>query len=215
MPRLLFPLVCCVLPAPIIHAELRWSDPIQSFQRAPEDREVTATFAFRNAGTAQVTVRSIRTSCGCTTARLDKKSYAPGESGEIKARFVFGGLRGLQRKLITVKTDDGAEPAILDLRVMVQENVTVTPALVYWRIGEPELPKSVRVTAHNRPVTIKAIVSDNPDWHADVETVKTGEDFIVRIKPPGTTAKSGTKMRIVTDFPVEEPRSYVVHGRVK
>jgi hypothetical protein len=197
------------------HAELRWSDPIQSIHSTPEDREVTARFAFRNAGPTPVTVRSIKTTCGCTTARLEKKTYAPGETGEIDVRFVFGGRKGLQRKLITVKTDDSTEPAILDLRVLVEENVTVTPALVYWRLGEANTPKTVHVTANSTPVSIKGVVSENNEWRAEVATIKPGEDYLVRIQPPATTAKSGTTIRIVTAVPNDEPRSYVVYGRVK
>jgi hypothetical protein len=196
-------------------AELRWDDPIQSIHCTPDDREVTARFAFRNAGTGPVTVRSIKTSCGCTTARLEKKMYAPGETGEINVRFVFGGRKGLQRKLITVKTDDTVEPAILDLRVLVEENVSVTPALVYWKLGEENAPKTVHVTAQSTPVSIKGVVSENPEWCAEVETIKPGQDYLVRVRPPATNAKSGSTIRIVTQIAGEQPRSAVVYGRVK
>jgi len=197
------------------NAELRWAQPIQAFQRTPEDHELTATYSFQNVGNSPVTVRSIKTSCGCTTARLEKKTYAPGESGDLKAHFVFGGRKGIQRKLITVKTDDEAEPTILDLRVVVDDPVTVTPAFVYWKVGEPNAPKIVRVTTRNPEISLKGLVSGNPDWSGEIETIKPREEFLVRIKPRDTSAKSGAEIKIVTDFPPDQPRSYVVHGRVK
>src|SRR5687768_8591124 len=98
---------------------------------------------------------------------------------------------------------------------MVEENVTVIPTLVYWKIGEPDAAKSVRVTARKGPLSIKGIVSANPEWHAEVETIKPGEDYVVRIKPPATTARSGTEFKIVTELPADQPRSHAVHGRVK
>jgi len=32
------------------NAELRWPQPIQAFQRTPEDHELTATYSFQNVG---------------------------------------------------------------------------------------------------------------------------------------------------------------------
>ena len=48
------------------------------------------TFAFRNIGDDPVTIMRVTSSCGCTTPRLDKRTYAPSESGAITARFEIG-----------------------------------------------------------------------------------------------------------------------------
>jgi len=63
----------------------------------PSDAAVEAGFAFRNAGDAPVTITGVRTSCGCTAAALEQKTYAPGESGRIDVRFGFGARTGLPR----------------------------------------------------------------------------------------------------------------------
>jgi hypothetical protein len=138
-------------------AQLQWADPLQEFQRLPEDKFVQTRFAFRNSGSAPVTIKKISTSCGCTTAKLDKKTYAPGESGEIEAKFTFSGRTGPQRKIITVVSDDPAQAqTVLDLRVWVNRPLAIKPGLVFWRVGDAGEAKSVQLTAEGQKVGIKA-----------------------------------------------------------
>jgi hypothetical protein len=44
----------------------------------PGQASYTAEFAFENAGDEPVTIESVRTSCGCTAAELEKAVYRPG-----------------------------------------------------------------------------------------------------------------------------------------
>ena len=211
--RVIFPSLCFFTAW--AHAGLQWEKPIQSFDRSPEDRHVTATFAFRNTGSAPVTIKSVKTSCGCTSARLAKKTFAPGESGEIAAKFTFRKKAGVQRTLVTVKTDDTPEPAVLDIRVMLREGVTVTPSLLFWRVGEPAAAKGVQLTANGQPVRVNSVSSTNPRLAASLETVKAGEQYVINVKPDDTSQKESGEVRVATDFPPDDPRTYAIHVRVK
>ena len=51
-----------------------------------------------------MTVASVRASCGCTAATLDKTTYAPGEQGVVDVTFTFDGRTGPQVKYVTVTT---------------------------------------------------------------------------------------------------------------
>src|SRR4051812_42893330 len=73
------------------HAELKWDNPEQTFTAKPAERIVVAKYRFTDTGDTPVTIDSVRTSCGCTTASLPRKEYQPGESGEIEARFDLAG----------------------------------------------------------------------------------------------------------------------------
>lgn len=64
-------------------AELHWRKALIQQTAAPADEEAVAEYAFTNAGPDTVTIQSVHSSCGCTTAALDKKVYQPGESGRI------------------------------------------------------------------------------------------------------------------------------------
>lgn len=198
-------------------AELQWEHPVQEFQRSPEDKYVEARFAFKNVGKAPVTIRNTRTSCGCTTAKLEKKTYAPGESGTIVAKFDFGSRKGLQRKTVTVYTEGNEEPAaVLDLRVDVQPSFTMSPTLVFWRVGEAPAPKTIQLSAANgRKVGVKSVTSSNPRVQAKLQTEAEGERYTLLVTPAGTDRKETAELKVETDFPADAPHTYTIYARIK
>ncbi len=208
--------ICLLLLTASLHAELIWEKPFQSFHRLPSDGHLDAKFAFRNAGKTPVRVRKVQTSCGCTTASLVKDTYAPGESGEIAVKFTFGDRKGAHRKVITVTTDDKPEATELNLQVVIDEPLTVTPALVFWKTGDAVAAKSVQITAQpGQPVRVKSVTSSNPRIAAKLDTIKAGEQYAVAIVPVDTSKKEAAEITIETDFPADQPRSYTIHARIK
>ena len=209
-------LVLLLVLSPGARAELQFLKPVQDFQTTPDISHVEAHFAFKNTGTSTVTVKSITTTCGCTTATLDKKTYAPGEQGEILATYKFPFHTGALRKLVTVVTDDHPkEPAILDIRVFVHEPFQVKPALVYWRTGGAPEVKTVQLLADGYPVHIKSVTSSNPRIAATLQTVKAGEEYNIAITPTDTAQKDAAEISVLTDFPTAAPHTYTIHARIK
>ena len=210
-------LICVFFAASIARADLKWDKLVQTFERAPEDAALEAHFTFRNVGQTPVTIKSLRPSCGCTTAKLEKKTYAPVEEGEVTARFVFGSRRGLHRLTVSVTTDErSSEPVLLDLRVNIHEAVTISPALVYWRRGEAATAKEVHVTAEStQPMHVKSVTSSNPRVAAALATVKPGGQYAVSVTPVDTAQKESAEISVVTEFPGDSPRTYTIHARVK
>jgi hypothetical protein len=207
LPLLLFTTAAC--------AQLKWDNPVQEFHRAPEDRFVETRFTFRNAGAEPVTIRKVRTTCGCTSAAPDKKTYAPGETGDVTVKFKFGSRIGPQRKTATVITDSDEQPAVLDLRVWVQEPLTLKPALVFWKVGDAAEVKEVRLTAAAAPIRVTSVTSSNPQVTASVKTLQEGKDYIVAIRPISTTQKETAELTVETDHPADAPRLYRIHARIK
>src|SRR5512136_2423510 len=75
-------------------ASLRWERDVQVVEAQPEAKKLTASFPFENAGPAPVTIKSIKTNCGCTAASTAKKTWQPGERGEVTVTFVIGSRHG-------------------------------------------------------------------------------------------------------------------------
>ena len=199
-----------------LRAELLWEKPFQSFHRLPSDGHLETKFAFRNGGKTPVTVKKVRTFCGCTSAKLGKDTYAPGESGELSVRFTFGDRKGPHRKIITVITDDKPGPTELSLQVVIHEPLTITPALVFWKTGEAGAPKSVQLTVEaGTALRVKNVTSSNPRLTAKLETIKAGGQYAVAITPADTSKKESAEITVETDFPADQPRSYTVHARIK
>jgi hypothetical protein len=207
-------LALIALPFPAL-ADLTWTKTVQEFQCTPDDKSIDAHFPFKNTGKTPVTVRELHTSCGCTTAKLAKKVYAPGETGEVVATYSFRGQTGALRKLVTVHTDEGKPPVALDIRVFRHEPFEMKPGLVYWRTGDAGEAKTVQLTANSYPVHIKKVTSSNPHFVASLQPVKDGEQYAISVKPTTTAAKETAEITVVTDFPTAAPRTYKIQARVK
>lgn len=206
-----------LLGATSTFAELRWETTTRSFERSPGDPSVEGTYPFKNVGSTPVTITKLRSSCGCTAAKLEKRTYAPGESGEITAKFTIGDRRGLHVVGVTVTTDDkSATPTVLNLRVQIADPLKVEPALVWWRVGAAAEPKVVQLTADPaRAVRVKSVTSTNPRITAKLETTTPGQRYGITIRPQDTTSKEVAEIRVQTDFPPDAPRSFLIYARVK
>src|SRR5579862_4068598 len=55
-----------------------------------DDSQAIGEFAFTNPTTHTIRIASVKPSCDCTTAKLAKQEYQPGESGKIMATFTIG-----------------------------------------------------------------------------------------------------------------------------
>ena len=141
-----------------VFAQLKWDQPQQKLSVKPGEKAVTANYRFTNNGTSPVTIVDVRPSCGCTTATLAKKTYAPGESGEIDAKLNFAGHTGHQEKWIYVTTNvAGTEPMLLTLAVDIPPDVTIV--FLYNPFTGPIFEALIdkllaSVDAHPRPVRI-------------------------------------------------------------
>ena len=171
----------------IAHAALKWEQLRADLAPGPKDKTVEAIFAFVNEGQATVTIESLKSSCGCTTAALDKKIYAPGEKGEVRARFDIGQRRGLQVKTIAVKIQDEPQPTILTLAVALAEPMKLKPALVVWEKGEATTAKTMTLDAlPGQPIRAVKVTSTDARMHATVQTSKGGESCTISIAPEST-----------------------------
>ena len=54
---------------------------------ARNDANKTYAFKFKNTGDAKLVIEHLSVGCPCTTAKYSKKTFLPGESGEILATF--------------------------------------------------------------------------------------------------------------------------------
>ncbi len=76
---------------------------------------VDHNFAFRNTGTEPLVITNVGVSCGCTTPEWTKEPIMPGKTGNIHARFNSTGKMGVQNKVLTVNSNNGAGDVMLTL----------------------------------------------------------------------------------------------------
>jgi len=196
-------------------ADLVWEKQVQEFHVTPEDKAVEAHFAFKNTGPDTINIRRVQSSCGCTTAKPSKTSFAPGESGEIAVKFSFGGRKGAHQKTISVQSDDKREWNAV-LKCWIHEPLTISPMLVYWKVGEEPQMRSVTLSAaKGEKVHVKGVKSSSPRFSTSVQTVRDGDSYTLSVKPSNTAEKDSAEVTVDTDYPPAAPRSYRFFARIK
>lgn len=156
-------LVYAVLAVPILCSaalgRIHRDSLIQETHASADDEKAIIDFTFTNTGEHPVTIRSVTTTCGCTTAQLTKETYGTGEKRKITATFTFGQREGVQTKRIVVRTDDAeASVSILTMRVHVPELLKIRPRMLNWRREEKDDAKTIRVEVlHERPIYVLGV----------------------------------------------------------
>ncbi|MBK1875637.1 DUF1573 domain-containing protein [Pelagicoccus mobilis] len=186
---------------------LNWTTQEQHFQADFDDTEIIANYAFTN--TSQETVEIIETSatCGCTVPTLEKQSYAPGESGELKAVFTVGSRQGKQRKAITVATKDsaGAETTYeLKLDIDIPVPVTFKPRVRFWKVSGEATTQEIEVTFHEQmPMSLAKLANKDPDeptnFDYQIETLADGLKYKIKLTPKKPDKKSRTTYYLVSE----------------
>jgi hypothetical protein len=167
-------------------------------QATPADEQVVVEYPFVNPTDHPITITSLHTSCGCTTAALARKTYQPQEKGGITATFTIGEREGEQNKSIVVQTDDPAESTvILRLKVRMPVRWELSSRFLYWKAKEPLSAKTI--TLHNRqdqPMRLRDLriialgggiaaedAGENATIQVQVKTLEEGQSYELMVTP--------------------------------
>jgi hypothetical protein len=169
-------------------ASLKWEQTQIELHPKPGEATAVGSFKYKNDGKEIVHIKSVHTSCGCTTATRKKDDIAPGEDGEITATFKIGGSMGTVQKTVSVETDDPAAPmTVLTLKAVIPQMVEVKPTFIYWENSEPAKPKTITVkTAKELNVKSLNVSSSNPEFQTKV-TSNGANEFEVEVQPRDTS----------------------------
>jgi mono/diheme cytochrome c family protein len=79
---------------------------IKEYTAKPGEESHTFTFAVKNISKAEIVINQVRTSCGCTVAKLPSQPWklAPGEGGDILLTIDLKGKTGTLIKTATIDT---------------------------------------------------------------------------------------------------------------
>ena len=184
----------CLLAAASSWAGLTWEK--ETVELTPELGEKVArtAFSFTNTGTTDVSVLSLKPSCGCVATNLEKFHYAPGESGTIKVTFDLDMDKDeeVKNQSIKVVTSDAPRaPRILRLTVHDREAVNVTPQALVWAHGQPAKPQEVVVKAGSDVAAIQLVpTAQNDNFAVEITPEVEGQSYRLKITPRNTDAPS-------------------------
>lgn len=86
--------------------EIVGGDTVNWGQVRYDQSPVTYNLIIRSTGDDTLIIRSINTSCGCTTAPIDKKELLPGDSASMSITFNIPNHPGIAKKMINIRTND-------------------------------------------------------------------------------------------------------------
>src|SRR5690606_17562430 len=121
LPVVLLSAGCIAAGPPDRVAELEFDALLKEQPASPADAEVLFTFAFTNKSPEEVIIHSVRTSCGCTVARVPALPWAipAGERGEFTVAMDVRGKRGTVTKSVFVNTSLGIKS--LSVRALLSQ----------------------------------------------------------------------------------------------
>ena len=75
-----------------------------------KNEKITLVYTMENSGRNDLEIQDIRTTCGCTSVKMDKYVIKSGGSARIEIRFDSANREGMQHKSITIITNDPRTP---------------------------------------------------------------------------------------------------------
>lgn len=102
---------------------------LHSFGQIYRGEKVQYHFLLKNAGEAELEIRKVRPSCGCTAAVPSQKVIPPGGEAHVEVTFDSKNFVGKVTKTVMVDTNDPSEPThTLTLEAFILEEVAAEPS---------------------------------------------------------------------------------------
>jgi hypothetical protein len=190
--------------------------PVFEFGATNSDTTVSHVFVLRNAGGETVAIHRVRPGCGCTSAVLSTNRIAPGADARLEVAFNLRGRNGLQRKGVTVESNDPRQP---HLRLELAGTVGADSSSPHQ--GKDDFRESVSMIGDLAvsPAVLNVFASETNRFSPRVFTVssRSGQAFQVlavmlpspegraRIEPP-----AGARQRVIIEY---LPASVDLNGR--
>ncbi len=196
---------------------LKFESETQRVNAASDARVVDSTFAFTNVSDKTVTIKNADAGCTCMGVKFEKKkkTYAPGESGILHARFEVGSFQGEVDKPIHIWMEGDAEEKpsyVVNLKVFVPVMIDVEPKSVRWDLGDTET-QIINVTMdYKKPIHVKKVAASNEAFATELVTLEKGKKYQIRVTPKAADKPGLTVIRIETDAEVKRQRVQQAFG---
>ncbi len=116
--------LCNIKGAPCLNVP----ESFHSFGHIYRGQKVQHLFLLKNVGEANLEIKAVNASCGCTAAAPSQKIIPPMGEAYIEVTFNSTNFTGKVKKTVSVETNDPQEPVhTLTLEAYVIEEVTATP----------------------------------------------------------------------------------------
>lgn len=195
-----------------IHAELKFETPVIDADATPDATTLVREYKFTNAGTKPIKITQADAGCSCLSVEVaaGKLTYAPGESGILRATFEIGSFQGTVEKpiLIWLEGDHEESPsAKVTLRVHIPVIIALEPKTLKWEQGGAQEMKTIDIKMdYGKPIRVTSVTTSNENFSTKMVTIEEGKHYKVEVTPNSTVTGGFTIVRIETDTDVEKQR---------
>ncbi len=139
-------------PSDPSQSPLTWEKMAHDFGNIPDTTPVTYVFKFKNNTDKNITILRAHGSCGCTVPDLPKKSFKPGESGEMPVTFNPQSRKGPNPKAITIEYSEpaGTPQTVVTINANVQPLVMIEPQKMYLQEIDSKMGTTAVITVSGR-----------------------------------------------------------------
>lgn len=200
-------LACSALAVAATGPEIAVDKDSLSLGEVEEGQIARAQFSVMNRGDAPLTIREIRTSCGCTEAVSRTNEIAPGQKAEVDVTYNSTGLsHGSKTQSVMVLSTDPKNPVVrVQVFADVIRRVSVEPTSLVASIPRFQEQMAFPVTIKNNspePVTV---------------TMSTWEGAITSavLEPPDIIIDPNSERRVSILVDLTKPeKGRMVNGRL-
>ncbi len=188
-----------------------------------EQSPLTYSLKITNIGNDRLHIASVKPSCGCTTAPIDKKELEKGDTATILISLNVPANPGITNKSINISSNDPRENTkviylIADVFFPLKffpTKILGAPNLI---IGKEDIAKVVITNTTEEDITIKEVIMDIQNAEVNIkdnDVIKAHGDLIIEVKfKPKTLGMINGELKFKTTHP-EVPRvSIPVRGIV-
>ena len=176
-------------------------------------------FHFRITSAEPVTFTSVATSCDCVSASLSRKTYRPGETGEVTVVFNSDRHEGHRVVLVTLQiTATSREaPKVLRLNVTVFQNAGAAPTLLEWTSGEglSEKQAVVAVGSERGETTVTLLPYDETAVRVALRPSERNGRYSLSVTPRATDRPRNTRIRLQCMRAGQPLETLLIYARVR
>ena len=196
---------------------LQWTGTEAGLRPQADGTMPVASYPFRNATAAPVTITQAVATCDCTLIDLAKKTYAPGEGGVLVVRFDPTGRSGTVNRTINVVTDEPGVPSqLLKLTAELPEVLSFTPRDLSWAAGEKPEAKFLDVLVNVREgLELAAARANQPDFKVELVSMTPRTHYRVKVTPPVGAKPQQAVILLRAADPVPAGTGLTFYARVK
>ncbi len=187
MKRNIFALICIFFVTmdsfglPMGNPRITVKEPVYNFGTVAEGSTVSHEFVIENVGDANLIIKQVINSCGCTVADVEKKVIAPNESTKLKMFFKTNGFSGEKYKTVRVYTNDvGVSEMVLALKGNIVSDINITPSRLsfgtQWYKNIKDKKAYLDVTVESKNKNVKILDVFNSSKYLDVKILEKSSD---------------------------------------